>query len=132
VVSAMGGLVDIVIDDGSHINKHVINAFKILFPKLSSGGLYVIEDTETSYWHGKGGSSGDLNSLNTTMGFFKSLIDCLNYEEFEIVNYSPTYYDLHIVSIHFYHSLIFLEKGLNREGSPWKIPINSPPSEIAR
>lgn len=40
----------IIIDDASHINPLTIRSFEILFPLLASGGLYIIEDTETSYW----------------------------------------------------------------------------------
>lgn len=35
---------DIVIDDASHASHHQQNAFLELFPKLKSGGLYIIED----------------------------------------------------------------------------------------
>ena len=36
---------DIIIDDGSHIEQHVITSLQYLFPnKLSKNGIYVIED----------------------------------------------------------------------------------------
>lgn len=35
---------DIIIDDASHASHHQQNAFLELFPKLRSGGLYIIED----------------------------------------------------------------------------------------
>jgi len=35
---------DIIIDDASHASHHQQNAFLTLFPKLRSGGLYIIED----------------------------------------------------------------------------------------
>lgn len=96
---------DIVIDDGSHKNEHVITTFKILFPLINNGGIYVIEDTQTSYWPALGGDSIDLNNPKTTMNFFKYLTDCLNYEEFDNPGYVPTYFDKHIISLHFYHNL---------------------------
>lgn len=37
---------DIVIDDGAHINNLTISSFQFLFPKLVPGGWYVIEDTQ--------------------------------------------------------------------------------------
>jgi len=116
------GSLDIVIDDGSHVNSHVITSFKALFPLLNDNGIYVVEDTQTSYWpkYGKeqyGGDSDNLNNPTTIMGFFKSLSDGLNHAEFIRPGYSPNYFDKHIVSMHFYHNLIFIYKGHNDEGS---------------
>jgi cephalosporin hydroxylase len=39
---------DIIIDDGSHINKDIIQSFEFLFSQLNSGGYYCIEDTQVS------------------------------------------------------------------------------------
>ncbi|PWI31501.1 methyltransferase [Flavobacteriaceae bacterium LYZ1037] len=111
------GNVDLIIDDGSHINSHVITTFKILFPLLKIGGIYVIEDTQTSYWKEYGGDSVNLNNPKTTMNFFKGLVDSLNNKEFLIDNYEQNYYDKHIISMHFYHNLIFIYKGINNEES---------------
>jgi len=55
VVAEMGGL-DVVIDDGSHQPRHQRASFDALFGLLSEGGLYIVEDTQTSYWdHWDGG-----------------------------------------------------------------------------
>lgn len=35
---------DIIIDDGSHYLEHQKRTFKIMFPKMNKGGLYIIED----------------------------------------------------------------------------------------
>jgi hypothetical protein len=35
---------DIILDDASHASHHQQNAFLELFPKLTSGGIYIIED----------------------------------------------------------------------------------------
>jgi hypothetical protein len=117
------GTPDIIIDDGSHLNSHVLKTFHTLFPLLSDSGIYVIEDIQTSYWPHLGGSSEDFHSTETSMGFFKSLIDGLNYEEFTGFNregfcqpgYKVSYFDKNIVSMHFYHNLVFIYKGKNRE-----------------
>ena len=111
------GDLDIIIDDGSHINEHVITSFKILFPHLKDGGTYVIEDTQTSYWRSYGGDSNDLKNPSTTMNFFKELTDCLNNKEYVKPGYKQSYFDRKIVSIHFYHNLIFIQKGDNLEES---------------
>lgn len=111
------GEIDIIIDDGSHINEHVIETFNILFPKLKDGGVYVVEDTQTSYWEDYGGDSKDLKNPKTMMNYFKNLTDSLNNQEFLIANYKQTYFDKKIISIHFYHNLIFIYKGNNDEKS---------------
>ncbi len=111
------GEIDIIIDDGSHINEHVIKTFEILFPKLKDGGLYVVEDVQTSYWEDHGGDSNNLKNPKTMMNFFKSLTDGLNHKEFLIPNYEPSYFDKKITSMHFYHNLIFVYKGNNDEES---------------
>lgn len=118
------GAPDIIIDDGSHINEHVIQTFQTLFPFLAPNGIYVIEDLQTSYW--SLGSTDDRTdwggsmhpSAPTSMNLLKSLIDGINYEEFPpSTNYIPTYFDKHIAGLHFYHSLAFIHKGVNNEGS---------------
>ncbi len=40
---------DIIIDDGSHIQSHMIVTFFKLFLLLSQNGIYIIEDTHTNY-----------------------------------------------------------------------------------
>ncbi len=109
VVSQTGKL-DVIIDDGSHRNQDVLNSFNFLFSHLNEGGIYVVEDTQTSYWPEYGGDSEKLDEKSTTMGYFKSLVDGLNHEEFKIDSYRPTYWDRNIESIHFYHNLIFIYK----------------------
>jgi demethylmacrocin O-methyltransferase len=111
------GPIDIIVDDGSHLNEHIIGTFKLLFPKLKDNGVYVMEDLQTSYWEDFGGDSVDLNNPKTAMNFIKSLTDCINYQEILDKNYKETYYDKNIVSIHFYHNLVFIHKGKNNEGS---------------
>jgi len=120
-VAAEIGPIDIIIDDGSHHNDHVITTFRLLFPLMSPDGIYVVEDLQTSYWSDVGGESWggskDLTAPHTSMNYFKSLIDGLNYEEFTIDDYTPSYLDKHIIAMHFYHNLVFIYKGLNSEGS---------------
>lgn len=119
---------NIIIDDGSHINKHVIKTFEILFPKLKNGGIYVIEDTQTSYWSDYGGDSENLDNPSTIMNYFKKLTDCLNHQEFVRSNYSASYFDKNIYSIRFYHNLIFVFKEPNNESSG--VDLRNPDSII--
>lgn len=111
------GRPDIVIDDGSHVNRDVLKSFEVLFPLLADDGLYVVEDTQTAYWPACGGSSANLLHAPTSMGLFRSLVDGLNHEEFIRPGYVPSYYDRHVTALHFYHNLVFVQKGRNDEGS---------------
>ena len=54
VVEEMGG-VDVVLDDGSHRMPHVEKSLRVLFPMLSDGGTYMIEDLHTAYYDRYGG-----------------------------------------------------------------------------
>lgn len=110
------GRPDVIIDDGSHVNEHVITSFQILFPILKDDGLYIIEDTQTSYWERFGGSMDKQNPQNM-MNFFKGLVDGLNHVEFLSPGYQPSYTDLNIRSIHFYHNMVFIYKGKNQDPS---------------
>ena len=111
------GDVDIVIDDASHISDYTIKTFEILFPRISDGGIYVIEDLNNSYWPSHGGDSNDLNNPATIMNFLKRRVDGLNYKEFLLPGYVPTYYDMNITALHFYHNLVFIYKGHNDENN---------------
>jgi hypothetical protein len=66
------GPFDLIIDDGSHRNEHVIETFKRLFPTLAPGGIYAVEDTQTAFMpQFKGGP--DLVQPNS-IGFFAELM----------------------------------------------------------
>jgi hypothetical protein len=110
------GKLDVVIDDGSHLSPDVLTTFKTLFPLLRDGGIYAVEDTQTSYWPEWQGSE-DREDPNTSMSMLKRLADGLNYEEFVDANYQPTYTDLNVAGLHFYHNLAIIEKGRNAEGT---------------
>lgn len=106
---------DIVIDDGSHVTSDVITSFQTIFPLLPAGAIYVIEDTQTSYWkhYRKEAPQGHIE-------FFKKFIDGLHYKEIateqrgEGINPpEPSYMDMNILSIHFYHNMVFIYKGDN-------------------
>lgn len=71
VVKEMGG-VDIVLDDGSHVATHQRTSFRTLWPRLSPGGVYVIEDLHTSYWKDW---EGGYQQPGTAIELVKELID---------------------------------------------------------
>jgi demethylmacrocin O-methyltransferase len=79
------GMFDIIIDDGSHINAHQIFTFKTLYPSVKQGGVYIIEDVQTSYWSDGGWDGVAINDCkfdDTCVGFFLRLAKYINYQEF--------------------------------------------------
>jgi len=71
---------DIIIDDGSHNSEDIIKAFAHYFQKLSSGGVYLIEDLHASYWSETGG--GLFNPFSA-IAFLKRLVDLINFEHWQ-------------------------------------------------
>lgn len=107
-VVASIGHIDIIIDDGSHINSHVIKSFEILFPLLNEGGIYVIEDLQTAYCPRFEGKLYSNEVGVTSIEFLKDRVDGLNYKHFLIPEYEPSYFDRYITSIHFYCNICFI------------------------
>jgi hypothetical protein len=63
--------VDIVLDDGSHM----ISSFELMYHRLDSNGVYIVEDTHTCYWDEFGGGLGREGSF---MEFAKQKLDEIN------------------------------------------------------
>ncbi|CAL9406093.1 hypothetical protein [Streptomyces sp. enrichment culture] len=117
------GPFDVIIDDGSHINAHMRTSFSVMFPHLRNGGFYVIEDTFTSYWPGYGGHPEPGARPDTALEMVKGLIDSLHYEERPDGAATADYIARNLVGLHAYHNLVFLEKGVNKEGGiPHTVP----------
>lgn len=116
-LGATHGPFDLVVDDGSHICADVIATFHALFPFVGDGGTYAIEDLQSGYWPGTGGSSTDTTSPATSVGFVKRMIDSLNFRELLLEGYEPTYLDEHVVALHCFHNLVLVVKGNNDERS---------------
>jgi len=131
---------DIIIDDGSHVSRHQIFTFYELFGALRQGGLYVIEDVQTSFWPGIAngmemhGAHIDRPEFGTTcVGHFIELAKYLNHNEFVMtrgVNPDMLTAAKQIVRITFEHNLIIVEKGPNDEPSKQKEAL-SPIAENA-
>jgi len=97
--------IDILIDDGGHFFDQQINTFEILFPHLSSNGVYVCEDLHTSYWHKE--FRGGVGKRGTFIEYSKKLIDALNawHYQTEVSSFTRTAH-----SLHFYDSMLVIEK----------------------
>ena len=65
-------VIDIVIDDGSHMSSQMIASFELLYPRLAENGVYLVEDTCCCYWDEYGGG---LKRDNTFIEYAKNKID---------------------------------------------------------
>lgn len=121
ITGKIGQKLDFIIDDGSHVPEHQILGFNYLFNNvLKEGGVYIIEDIETSYWK-KGLLYGyivkkGLRHEDSVIEIFKNLIDKLN-DEFikkeDLFDDSPieeeARNDIKLISFQ-YNSIIILKK----------------------
>jgi hypothetical protein len=123
-MSAEHGPFDIIIDDGSHVPAHVIASFNALFPLLADGGLYVIEDVQTTFWPNFGGSALDGGA---TMHLARAILDHLNHVEIKIVQPGRQVADLvkSIRSFHAWHNIFVIEKGDNSEPSNFDFGLDN-------
>jgi hypothetical protein len=102
--------IDIFIDDASHVNPLSIETFKIMFPLVKPGGIYIWEDIHTSYWvEGyRGLPDPDVNNYmnnyrppheSTAATFLHRLQDGMQVDTLEEQYRGP--FDGHIAEMHF-------------------------------
>ena len=103
---------DIILDDGGHTMEQQKVSFEMLYSKVKSGGLYIVEDTHTSYWYE---FHGGIKKPGTFIEYSKDMIDSL-YEDHIIDKdkISKSEIARNINAISFYDSIIVFEK-LERE-----------------
>lgn len=103
---------DIMIDDGGHTMTQQINTFDVMFDHIKLGGIYLCEDTHTSYFCEFGGG---YKKPSTFIEYSKNFIDSLNgYHHDDIDSIT-----LNCSGIHFYDSMIFFDKSLDIIGKPY-------------
>jgi hypothetical protein len=122
--------IDILIDDGSHYSPHIIISIEVLYPSISAGGVYLIEDLHSNYRYPDGTG---MNQPGSAIEYAKKLIDLLNAKHITgkyeppvprigislptqgriVPGYLDTSFSNITNSIHFYDSVLVLEKKLN-------------------
>ena len=107
------GLPDVVLDDGSHKMEHISASFRYLYPRISSTGVYLVEDLHTAYWDELGGG---LRRPGTFIELCKSLLDELN-ADWTRGALEPTDFTRSTQSMHFYDSIAVFERGRTLEKS---------------
>lgn len=113
-IASEHGAFDIIIDDASHVSSLSIKSWEILYPLLKPGGIYVLEDTHSSYhdfFYGnkeanenpeKNGRFGQITAMN----YFKRMIDEVNNGLFP-ERYSKGF---QLEWLTFYYNILFAKK----------------------
>lgn len=102
------GAPDIFIDDASHINPLTLRTFEIVYPVLKDGGLYCIEDVESSWWeeHGfQGCKDPEDYKAPTAINLVRWLMNDLNKKH--VPNFEARY---KVSEIHCYPNLVIIKK----------------------
>ena len=112
------GEIDCFVDDGGHTMLQQINTLIKVWPMIKEGGVFICEDTHTSYYSDWG--NGYCRSW-TMMEFSKKIVDLVNLyhiqqhnEDSKIPNDILNIFR-DVGSIHYYDSMIVFVKGK----SPW-------------
>ena len=99
--------IDILIDDGGHFMEQQIITFEELFSHVKNDGVYLCEDMHTSYWIKYGGG---YKRRGTFVEYTKDFIDYLNAWHSTQRKLRVTDFTKSVDSIHYYDSIIVLEK----------------------
>lgn len=103
--------IDVFIDDGGHTMPQQINTLSCVWNHIKPGGIYICEDTHTSYQKDWGGSFRGGSFIE----YAKRVTDSVNYEYFKdqpINQHDKAFCEFYseLTSIHFYDSMVVLEK----------------------
>lgn len=128
------GPIDLLIDDGGHTMAQQIATVEELFGAVAADGVILVEDTHTSYWREYGGG---LRTPHTFMEFAKRLTDELNaWHSRDPHSFAPGPFTRQAQSMHFYDSVVVIEKGPHPQPQeiasgtpsfPLDTPVNEPP-----
>jgi hypothetical protein len=120
--------IDIVIDDGGHTMDQQLSAFQVVYPFISDEGIYLCEDTHTSFYSEYGGG---LDKKRTFIGVMKKHIDQLH--SFHSRGQIPmTDFTLATDSMHFYNSVVVIEKGIPKTPEKLSARVKREPLHTAK
>ena len=100
--------IDILIDDGGHTMRQQIHTFEEFFPLVDRNGIYLCEDLHTSYW---GEYGGGYLEPGTFIEYSKNFIDYIHaWHSRQTDGLSVTEFTRSVHSLHFYNSILIIEK----------------------
>jgi hypothetical protein len=105
-INAEYGPFDIVIDDGGHTMGQQITTAETLFPLLVDGGVFIVEDTHTSYWSEFGGA---LHGEGSFIEWSKRRVDDLHSRHDTDIDPNSVW-ATELDGLHLHDSVVVLEK----------------------
>ena len=100
--------IDVLLDDGGHAMHHQIATFEEMFGGVAEDGVYMVEDTHTSYWAEFGGG---LRAPGSFIEYAKQLADELNaWHVREWATTERSVFARSAWSLAFYDSIVAIEK----------------------
>jgi len=119
VINAAGGSFDIIIDDGSHRVIHQLKTFNILFPKLKSHGIYVIEDTGACVGDTQLKTISRIKNLIDKIMFYPKGLSFDKWSSLKSFDSEADWESKNIVGIAFYRWICFIERGKNPDDNKY-------------
>lgn len=113
--------IDVLVDDGGHTMEQQIHTFEELFPHVDANGVYVCEDLHTSFWPEWGGG---YRREGTFLEYAKDLIDQVHAWHSRTDRLSVTEFTRSTDSLHFYDSVLVIEKRPREE--PFEVKTGTP------
>ena len=108
-LKARYGPFDIVIDDGGHTMVQQIVTLEEIYDAVKADGVFLVEDMHTSYWREYGGGYRHPFSF---VELAKGLVDQLNaWHSRDAHSFPATSFTQSTHSLHFYDSMLVIEKG---------------------
>lgn len=126
LIQTRGGL-DVLVDDGGHTMHQQLTTLEKMWPHIRPGGLYIVEDVQTSYMPNWGGISeaatrnDHATKPSTFLGRVVELLDELN------CDYSEEECDSTLQAVYCFHHACALRKA-GRPGEVHAAPIKYPPT----
>jgi cephalosporin hydroxylase len=104
------GDIDVLIEDGGHTAKQQIATFEVLWPHISDGGVFLMEDLHTSYWKKY---DGGYKRPGTFIEYAKDLIDSQHaWHSHEKESFAVDDYTRSVGGMHVYDSIIVFDKAV--------------------
>jgi hypothetical protein len=100
--------IDILIDDGGHTMQQQICTFEEIFPHITQHGIYLCEDTQTSY---SPKFDGGYKKPDTFIEYSKNFIDYIHAWQSSQADALPiTDFTKSVHSLHYYNGILVIEK----------------------